>query len=310
MVSEYDKKPDFIAELIKRKLEARLALLYPELKGQISLMLDPVSLSIKKEEVQSESTSASGKERVITSGKCYFNLCFNGQPLPNSKLQVVWKMGKLYFNQREIAHIIEKRKKLLFALARLSQQPLPYLSCFALQFNPADERALGLFRDFLKRSDIVLRESELKELLYFEYSRQRSKVKEPYKEDICYRLAESLLSGGGFNVELSAFFSYLKDTITPFKLEELEHLIDDIKAVIKMEEFNRKVKLKNASRRSKSAGYKKIAASIEPAQVAQIIDDMLVERGLWGLKLIYFCLNYQGRKGLRGNNSTSTIGLK
>lgn len=285
-----------IAEVIKSKLEAYLSILSPELKEYISLLLDPVSLSIKKDEEQGEIISSTAKRKNIYSGKCKFIPCFNGRPFPDSKFQVSWEKGKLHFDRKAILLFLQKREKFLLSLGQLRRQPLPYLTCFAIKYKPNDKAVLGLFKDFLQKLGIMLRESELRELLGSEFSRLADREKAILDYDLSSRLADLTFSKAEFKSEFRTFVNYLKEEKSPFKLKDLEDLINDAKAAIKMEKFARKLLIKRACQRSRINQALNISSLVSPEETAHVFDDMIIKRGLWGLKLMYFCFNYKAKE--------------
>jgi CRP-like cAMP-binding protein len=305
-------KTTHITNLIKEKLQAHIIELSAELKGKIDLILDPLSLVIKgKKGELIELESIEGKEKKIKSGECYFIPCINNRPFPESKLKVIWEKGKLYFDQQAVSLFLSKREKFLSVQNKLEQCDLPYLSCFALQFNPEDNKALKLFRDFLERLDIKVNVSELKELLFEEYCRLTDRNKSFYHYNFSYRLAESFSAGANMKKNLGDLLNYLKRKDSPFEMAEFDQLLADTAKLIEMEDFNRKLRIKMSAKDSKSLPQdQREESSFKIEELAWAVDDMLITRGLWGLKLLCFCLDYKNRELARISDSEAAAVLK
>ncbi len=305
-------KTTHITNLIKEKLQAHIIELSTELKGKIDLILDPLSLVIKgKKGELIELNSSEGKEKKINSGECYFIPCINNRPFPESKLKVIWEKGKLYFDQQAVSLFLSKREKFLSVQHKLEQCDLPYLSCFTLQFNPEDNKALKLFRDFLERLDIKVTVSELKELLFEEYCHLTDRNRSFYHYNFSYRLAESFSSGANMKKNLGDLLNYLKRKDSPFEMVEFDQLLADAAKLIEMEDFNRKLRIKMSAKHSKSLSQDmKEESSFKIEELAWAIDDMLITRKLWGLKLLYFCLDYKNRELARISDSEAAVVFK
>jgi CRP/FNR family cyclic AMP-dependent transcriptional regulator len=298
-------KATHITNILKEKLQTHIIQLSSGLREKIDLILDPLSLVLKGNKGELlELDSAQGINKKISSGECCFIPCINNRPFPESKLKVIWKKGKLYFDKQAVSLFINRREKLLSVLNKLKQYDLPYLSCFALQFNPEDNKALKLFRDFLERLDIKINMSELKELLFEEYCNLKDRNRSFYHYNFSYRLAESFSSGASMQKNLGSLLNYLRKRNSPFKMEEFDLLLADAAKLVEMEDFNRKLRIKMSAQNSISSSQNmQEETSFKIEELAWAIDDLLIARGLWGLKLIYFCMDYKNRGSIKISDS-------